>query len=1056
MKFFDYLNEATKTTGKKKDLHLQHIEQIAAETGDIEFIKKVFKKVYDYLLGDDINLTVTEKIDGVPILFGKTSKDGFFIALKNKAFERGKLDISQMFFKREDIKNIGDNTGLLQNCWDALSEKAKKDRVYFAELLFSDHSTESSNKATKNQMKVRKDSDFDFVLAQPNLLYYKIRGVQDSQKLGLLAIQSGNIKDINMLTSETFKDSGFDFNGDSILFLTDGKLSLKLNEKDQKVEELKKEIDSLEDINLSKDKKFRITEYMKSGGSQELSKISNIKETFLNIFRAERTILGLKGIDSDETLDEGLVIKSPDFMVKLVSKSFFLHAQGHYGQKFTGDRGKDISGFKVFFPGKFQPFHKGHLETFKNLQSKFGNDNVLIITSDSNEGLPLNFEDKKKLMIASGIPENAIKNRGSIPMYSFKMAQEFSNPMESIVVYAVGDKEEDAGRIKENEAIKKVNINVSSSADFDKAKESVLQSLNAPRESKIHYTFTTNPPAIKEGNEDVKAGNIRKKLAKGEDISKLVPYKVTAEIQNILNKFKNNIPVNDKSKKKKVVDNNMTKWTHKLSNIINEFFIIKNNSKSVPIFEGGNTTFIVGTKTYSVSKIDFVKTKQSFPNFKKHLLLFLNKLSSDFKIKYGRTIWPKGEAYFSGSSEVVLNGIESYVKNKNNKQKLIDDLFSKQELKNIDKQLLEDETELVYRWLQKYKPKAGDVDVQVSEEKEFFSNLEDFLDSISILNGQEPSMDENIFLNKLKKECPMVGDICIIDNKSIVGQVITAAAIRQNKEVTGINDFLFFQCDWEAVETDKFGRPTEFAKFSRSSSIEDIEVGVKGREHKYLLRVLANIASDNKVSNIKLLSYKTLKPVSSTEGGFFSFSVKDGLRKKFWDPNDPKERKQIISVYKTNSKKPMNDNEINNALSGENTRVQIPDSEKVYLKGMSDIKGKLGIQNLNSFVALSKEIANYFKGTPKAKGILELFKEKLVQQLTVAPNAVDGKTAEEKIDNAFKEDYNAKVVALKILAKELGESIADFDAMFKAWKDKEKPKLLIKDGKLSEKDSMVG
>lgn len=1048
MKFFDYLSEATKTTGKKKDLHLQHIEQIAAETGDIEFIKNVFEKVYSYLLGNSTELNVTEKIDGVPILFGKTDKDGFFVALKNKAFERGKVDTSQMFFKREDIKNIGDNVGLLKNIWDRLENKVSNNSIYFAELLFSDHSAESSNKSTKNQKKVRKDADF--VLAQPNLLYYKIKGVSDSQELGLLAIQSGNINDISTLTSEVFNKSGFDFSGDNKLFLTDGKLILKLDKEDKEVKALRKKIDSLKNIKIEKDRKFRITEYMKSGGGAQLSKISDIKEDFLNILKAKRNILGIKGIDSDESLDEGLVIKSSDFMVKLVSKSFFLHAQGHYGQKFTGDRGKDINSFKVFFPGKFQPFHKGHLETFKNLQSKFGNDNVLIITSDSNEGLPLNFEDKKKLMVASGIPENAIKNRGSIPMYSFKMAQEFSNPMESIVVYAIGDKDEDAGRIKENEAIKKVNINVSSSADFDKAKEMVLQSLNAPRESKIHYTFTTNPPAIKESNEDVKAGNIRKKLANGENISKLVPYKITPEIQNILNKFTNKLST------KKVIDNNMTKWTHKLSNIINEFFIIKNNSKSVPVFEGGNTTFLVGTKTYSVSKIDFVKTKQSFPNFKKHLLQFLNKLSSDFKAQYGRTIWPKGEAYFSGSSEVVLNGIESYIKDKNNKQKLINDLFSKQELKNIDKQLLDDETELVYRWLQKYKPKAGDVDIQVSEEKEFFSNLEDFLDSISILNGQEPSMDENIFLNKLKKECPNIGDICIIDNKSIVGQVITAAAIRQNKEVTGINDFLFFQCDWEAVETDKFGRPTEFAKFSRSSSIEDIEVGVKGREHKYLLRVLANIASDNKISNIKLLSYKTLKPVSSTEGGFFSFSVKDGLRKKFWNPNDPKERKQIISVYKANSKKPMNDNEINNVLSGENTRVQIPDSEKVYLKSISDIKGKLGIENLNSFVALSKEIANYFKGTPKAKGILELFKEKLVQQLTVAPNAVDGNTPEEKIDNAFKEDYNAKVVALKILAKELGESIANFDAMFKAWKDKEKPKLLIKDGKLSEKDSMVG
>jgi cytidyltransferase-like protein len=1102
MKFFDYLNEATKTTGKKKDLHLQHIEQIAAETGDIEFIKKIFNSILGEI-DEDFSAIITEKVDGVPVLFGKTHKDGFFVSLKNRSFPKGKFNKTAAFFNINEIKNIGENEYILKNMWNLFKDKVEDDTIYFGELLFSNYQNEDENIDIKQTI----EDENNNIFVQSNLIYYKIKGITKTQKLGLLEIQKAkNINDIEQLSSIDFIDQSWGIPSNKDLFITDGKI--KLDNKD-KIKDLKLKIQKLDEITI--DKNFKIRDYL---FNQKQSKITEIKEEILNAIQEKKNILGFKGIDSKESVDEGLVIKGKynqnDFMVKLISKDFFIYSQKHHNKlepinsitESSELKGKTLEQFKIIFPGKFQPFHNGHLETFKNLEKEFGEGNVIIVTSEINKSdskklLPLNFEDKKTMMIKSGIPESAIKNRGSLQMYSQKMAKEFIDTMKYITVYAVGDKEEDKDRLKKDGKTKKIIIN--SNNDFKKAKEMVQQSLNAEWEEKIFYTFITNPPAIKSDNEDVKAGNIREKLAAGEDISSLVPYDTKdVEIQKILNKFTNNIPVNDKSKKKKVVDNNMTKWTHKLSNIINEFFIIKNNSKSVPIFEGGNTTFIVGTKTYSVSKIDFVKTKQSFPNFKKHLLQFLNKLSIKFGKKYGRTIWPEGKAYFSGSSEVVLNEVESYVKDKNNRKTLIDNLFSKEELKSIDKQLLEDETEFVYRWLKKYKPTAGDVDVQVSEDKDFFKNLTEFLYSISILGVQEPSMDEDIFLNKLKKECPMVGDICIIDNKPIAGQVISAVAIRQNQEAKSIDDFLFFQCDWEAVETDESGIPTEFAKFSRSSSIKDIEKGIKGREHKYLLRVLANIASNAKADDIKLLSYKTLKPVKSTEGGFYSFSVKDGLRKKFWDPNDPTEKELINNYFIQRAllmKKPKDDDEkeeiinkaketIENALNGKsetpnvkqnekqnknekqksleyikNIRVQIPDDEKIYIKDIGDIKEKLGIkkiQNLNSFIALSDEIANTFKN--KAEGIIDLFKSRLIQQLTVAPNTIKGNyTLDEKIDKAFEEDYNTKIVALRYLAKKFGKSISDDEikAMFEVWKEKERPKLLKKAGKLSEEDTKL-
>ena len=71
------------------------------------------------------------------------------------------------------------------------------------------------------------------------------------------------------------------------------------------------------------------------------------------------------------------------------------------------------------FPGRFQPFHKGHLDIYKKLIEKFGKTNVYIITGDNlnsknKENNPLNFKQKKELIASAGIPKSKIiKMRGS-------------------------------------------------------------------------------------------------------------------------------------------------------------------------------------------------------------------------------------------------------------------------------------------------------------------------------------------------------------------------------------------------------------------------------------------------------------------------------------------------------------------------------------------------------------------------------------------------------------------------------------------------------------------
>jgi hypothetical protein len=64
----------------------------------------------------------------------------------------------------------------------------------------------------------------------------------------------------------------------------------------------------------------------------------------------------------------------------------------------------------VTYPGRFQPFHKGHAEVFANLQRQFGSENVFIVTSNKTDAgkSPFNFSDKVRFMHAMGIPNHQI------------------------------------------------------------------------------------------------------------------------------------------------------------------------------------------------------------------------------------------------------------------------------------------------------------------------------------------------------------------------------------------------------------------------------------------------------------------------------------------------------------------------------------------------------------------------------------------------------------------------------------------------------------------------
>jgi predicted small metal-binding protein len=100
-----------------------------------------------------------------------------------------------------------------------------------------------------------------------------------------------------------------------------------------------------------------------------------------------------------------------------------------------------INKLLVIYPGRFQPFHKGHKAVFDHLVSKYGTDNVFIATSDkvALPKSPFNFDEKIKMMKLTGLPVNRV-----VKVKNPYQAQEITqtvDPDSTAVIFAVSKKD---------------------------------------------------------------------------------------------------------------------------------------------------------------------------------------------------------------------------------------------------------------------------------------------------------------------------------------------------------------------------------------------------------------------------------------------------------------------------------------------------------------------------------------------------------------------------------------------------------------------------------------
>lgn len=350
------------------------------------------------------------------------------------------------------------------------------------------------------------------------------------------------------------------------------------------------------------------------------------------------------------------------------------------------------------------------------------------------------------------------------------------------------------------------------------------------------------------------------------------------------------------------------------------------------ITEGGNLTLTTKSGTHRAEKISFKKLPISkFRDEFTKLFIELNKL---FHKKYKYKLWSSDSLIKKAE---IFNGSTSFI---------------------MDVNLSPDE-------IFKYKQSSGDVDVVIP--KESAKDLHGLLKTL-----EDKNIGNFTFLGSNR------------DSDKLGTQIITL--FRYNPEN------IVCQVDFE-LSTFENGKPTEFTKFSHSSSFEDAKANIKAAFHKLLLRSLVGAISTNPniviatrsstPNNIKLASNSELPRE-------MKFSVDRGLRLCL---------------------EPMLDNGKPVFYEGKQVFKEIPTKDSEFITDVSEIfryifKSKVNKNDILSFVGVIKLMKKYCD-----VNTLRLTQERFFD-IILSPKA-------QVIDNDLDIDKQIKISAYEYLLHEL-------------------------------------
>lgn len=221
----------------------------------------------------------------------------------------------------------------------------------------------------------------------------------------------------------------------------------------------------------------------------------------------------------------------------------------------------------------------------------------------------------------------------------------------------------------------------------------------------------------------------------------------------------------------------------------------------------------------------------------------------------------------------------------------------------------------------KVKPSLGDIDTQIDGNLE--KEIRDFL---------------NLNIGKT------FGDFTLINHKSSVKTIVSLW--RYNK--AGLN----VQIDLEMVSFVN-GRPTPWAKFSFSSSWQDMTIGIKGIAHKYIFRAITAIWNKDVVIQMKTKK----KEVTTSHLSFSNFGLRTKLEPVHADGKHVHEAGK--PVYK----------ELDTAETGFDTEF-----ESIFKTLFNAKPKKAELAKLNSYIGILDLCKHYHKGNLKliANGMANL------------------------------------------------------------------------------------
>ena len=153
------------------------------------------------------------------------------------------------------------------------------------------------------------------------------------------------------------------------------------------------------------------------------------------------------GIDNSSKMIKLKIIAPKNLFGMETPVKFATLRRGPFTKTNTGKKLKEQTKIKKtigVFGGRFQPFHSGHLATYRWLFKQV--DEAYITTSNIKQPPrhPMNFKEKVRHMVKMGIPKNRIVEEKS-PYVAKNLLNKFNSDT-TAVVYAFGQK--DAGRLK--------------------------------------------------------------------------------------------------------------------------------------------------------------------------------------------------------------------------------------------------------------------------------------------------------------------------------------------------------------------------------------------------------------------------------------------------------------------------------------------------------------------------------------------------------------------------------------------------------------------------------